>query len=93
MLQGKALLRQVTPARGVAALIVLYLGLLWFSAAPKGNLHTGDTDNLVAGAYERFANYAADVSRASCHQNPHISPFTLARGAIPMVESREAVLP
>lgn len=32
------------------ALLVAYLVLVWVDAAPLGNLHTGDTDNLVAGA-------------------------------------------
>ena len=33
---------------------VCYIGLLWFSAARRGSLHTGDTDNLVSGA--RYAS-------------------------------------
>ena len=32
----------------VAAMVVFVL-LLWFDAAPLGNVHTGDTDNLVKG--------------------------------------------
>ncbi len=31
-------------------LLAMYLVGVWFSAVPKGNLHTGDPDNLVAGA-------------------------------------------
>ena len=45
----RTLLRDMTPGRAIALLLVTYLALVWFSAAPIGNIHTGDTDNLVAG--------------------------------------------
>jgi hypothetical protein len=32
------------------ALLLCYLVLLWVNAGPQGNIHTGDTDNLVRGA-------------------------------------------
>ena len=38
----------------VAALMVFVL-LLWFDAAPLGNIHTGDTDNLVVGTRRALA--------------------------------------
>jgi hypothetical protein len=40
--------RNVWSTVAVAALAVFVL-LLWFDAAPLGNVHTGDTDNLVLG--------------------------------------------
>ena len=34
---------------GAMACVLVYLVLVWVSAAPDGNIHTGDSDNLVAG--------------------------------------------
>jgi hypothetical protein len=35
---------------GAVLLLAVYAALLWWDAASLGNVHTGDTDNLVAGA-------------------------------------------
>lgn len=35
--------------RAVALLVAAYVALLWFDAGPLGNIHNGDTGNLVAG--------------------------------------------
>ena len=47
--QWRALSAKLTLGSCVALLLVLYVALLWFSAASQGNIHTGDTDNLAAG--------------------------------------------
>ena len=44
----------------VTALVVFVL-LLWFHAAPLGNIHTGDTDNLVKGTRRALACLRDDV--------------------------------
>lgn len=38
------------PLAIAAAALAIYVILLWVNAAPMGNVHTGDTDNLAAGA-------------------------------------------
>jgi hypothetical protein len=42
--------RADTRAVAFVALALVAAALLWFGAGPKGHLHNGDTDNLVAGA-------------------------------------------
>lgn len=34
---------------------MVFVLLLWFDAAPLGNIHTGDTDNLVVGTRRAIA--------------------------------------
>jgi hypothetical protein len=43
-------LKRIPWRLATAALLVAFVLLLWFNAAPLGNIHTGDTDNLVLGA-------------------------------------------
>jgi hypothetical protein len=57
-----------------AASLVLFVLLLWFNAAPLGNIHTGDTDNLVVGTRRALACLGAGTwSECGLHKGAPVS--------------------